>query len=394
MPRTQDASWLQVLETLIRYVFNFVSIVLISSAFLRGKSLVKSVVRQKVLIVYLLWISSSLFWTTSISNTLSEYIRFLVTTSIAVYLAQTTPPETFFSLLKKALFASLFFSILVCIFLPGYGIMEQRSSVGPLWQGIFNHKNSLGYVAALSTSVFFVSLLFIERRSAFFDVLGVILSIFMIFKSGSGTALVSSALIISVGAALRVFQKFPKHFFGFSLFAGLALISVFVFDPKILSILSVVGKDDTFTGRTAIWSGALEAIQSRPLTGFGLRGFFLPSYRESSLPYPGDDLVARLQWPVPNAHNAFLQVLLDLGLVGLLMFSALLIKALRKALRLNFSHDQSQRAQRLWPIVVLSLALIYSVTEIDLYLPASGWVCLVFILSAKFERPRVHAKNL
>jgi putative inorganic carbon (HCO3(-)) transporter len=70
-------------------------------------------------------------------------------------------------------------------------------------------------------------------------------------------------------------------------------------------------------GRIEIWSRAIYAIQDFPFTGLGLGTF----ERVVAVLYP---LFLTPAGTVPHAHNLFLQVAVDLGLLGLIAYLALL----------------------------------------------------------------------
>ena len=74
---------------------------------------------------------------------------------------------------------------------------------------------------------------------------------------------------------------------------------------------------DTLEGRLEVWSRAIEGIQDFPLTGMGLNTFRSIVFVFYPLATIGPD------FNLGHAHNEFLQAALDLGLPGLIAFSAL-----------------------------------------------------------------------
>ena len=74
---------------------------------------------------------------------------------------------------------------------------------------------------------------------------------------------------------------------------------------------------DTLEGRLEVWSRAIEGIQDFPLTGMGLNTFRSIVFVFYPLATIGSD------FNLGHAHNEFLQAALDLGLPGLIAFSAL-----------------------------------------------------------------------
>lgn len=112
-------------------------------------------------------------------------------------------------------------------------------------------------------------------------------------------------LLMGVGAAVRRFGLYP-----------------------LVDAMLVTDSLDSLETRRQIWSAALGMIGHFPLTGIGLGTFD----QVLSNMYP---LSARygLKANVNHAHNLFLQVGVDLGVVGLCAFVALLAISLRAAWR-------------------------------------------------------------
>src|SRR5262245_58266320 len=74
-------------------------------------------------------------------------------------------------------------------------------------------------------------------------------------------------------------------------------------------VTATLGRDTTMTGRTDLWDAVLP-LNPNPLLGAGYESFWL-----------GDRLKAlwtRFWWQPNQAHNGYLEVYLNLGLLGLL----------------------------------------------------------------------------
>ena len=83
------------------------------------------------------------------------------------------------------------------------------------------------------------------------------------------------------------------------------------------TFLDMVGKDATFTGRTQLWVGAEMAAQEHPWLGVGVGGFWqydtglAQTLNENNFKDYGTKL---------SFHNAFLEVRVHLGWIGLVLF--------------------------------------------------------------------------
>jgi O-antigen ligase len=88
------------------------------------------------------------------------------------------------------------------------------------------------------------------------------------------------------------------------------LVLVLWSDPT--SVLASIGKDVTLTGRTALWDLVISNVHQSPVLGWGYRAT-----------WQGDDpitiVASRLvgNFGVTSSHNGFLEITLQLGVIGL-----------------------------------------------------------------------------
>jgi len=125
-----------------------------------------------------------------------------------------------------------------------------------------------------------------------------------------------------------------------------------------------VGRDLTFTGRTEIWEKVL-SMKVNPLIGVGYESFWL------------GDILSKWDdyFSAPNqSHNGYLEIYVNLGIVGLGFIAGIFVSFTRKALR-NMGPSLYSG------IVQLSFFLIfwmYNVTEYGFRPLNSMW--LVFLM--------------
>jgi O-antigen ligase len=73
-----------------------------------------------------------------------------------------------------------------------------------------------------------------------------------------------------------------------------------------------------------------------------------------------DAIRSEVHWQTPHAHNAFIDLALNTGLVGLAIFLASLFDCLRRALR--YSREPG-RPFKFWPLLYYSYIFFYMFTE-------------------------------
>lgn len=81
--------------------------------------------------------------------------------------------------------------------------------------------------------------------------------------------------------------------------------------------LGLVGKDATLTGRTALWEGARLAAEQKPWFGHGLEGFW---YYDSGAAQTLNENDYKAYGTKLTFHNAYWEVRVHLGYVGLALF--------------------------------------------------------------------------
>ena len=121
---------------------------------------------------------------------------------------------------------------------------------------------------------------------------------------------------------------------------------------------SPTGRSATLRFRLYAWSYAWDMLLEKPITGFGQGGFALHGDERVAGDVLADPLpfIAR----VAHAHNEWLEVLADLGVVGFVLIVAALFLTIRAGmLALN---DGLSRRQR-WVLIGLMSSLVALVTE-------------------------------
>jgi O-antigen ligase len=168
----------------------------------------------------------------------------------------------------------------------------------------------------------------------------------------SGGAFASTALLVVAPYVFKVYQNAsplarPRIFLVYSL-AAIALIFLF---PILLSFtLTILGKDQTLTGRVPLWQPMLASALERPLQGFGYSTGFAYTVALELNGRTGLGLI-------PNAQNGYLDTLLNLGLIGLSIIMFAMIRAFRTAL--NLATNMKPLADAAWQILPFLLMLFY-----------------------------------
>jgi O-antigen ligase len=142
-----------------------------------------------------------------------------------------------------------------------------------------------------------------------------------------------------------------------------ALLVVFIFATALLAgvsaglgpddLYAVAGRDATLTGRTDLWDIAVEAIGERPVLGYGYKEFWNPDGSS-------DRYKQVVGWEPSSSHNGFVEVALDLGLVGETALVLVLILGVSRAVRMFWRGTDRLSA---WPLCVMIFVICSNLTE-------------------------------
>ncbi len=201
------------------------------------------------------------------------------------------------------------------------------------YAGLFGQKNGLGAAAALAFITFLFS--FTRRRSAdnVISSIGLVLSLALLIASRSKTSIILSAAVPLVVCAVTVLTRNLRIRPAAVVLAAVgisccAVVIALSFGLHSDTILHALFGGDTFTGRTDIWSFAWSEFLTRPFIGFGFNGFWGVG-TNSAATYANNAFIV----DILQAHEGYLDVLLETGLVGLAILIAFVLITLRNCSR-------------------------------------------------------------
>ena len=120
----------------------------------------------------------------------------------------------------------------------------------------------------------------------------------------------------------------------------------------------------TAEGRLLLWGETLDLIAAYPLFGCGLG-----AYESAFLKYKVSHPLVTADY----AHNDYLQLLAELGIIGFLIGAALVLAVLAKAVRAALRHaDPNSRFLALACAGAMVAILIHSLVDFNLYIPANA----------------------
>lgn len=268
-----------------------------------------------LILVMLAFISAT--WSVDPMLTLRRAFALVGTTIFALWMAVRFDGERIIRLVSLALLVGVVSSFLYGGMNPGRGIHQGDLHDGS-WRGVFFHKNLLGQAMALWTCIAIQAVGTLRARP-WLEWLGIAGGFALILLSNSKAGLGTALIIISVSGLLRIPRITRQVRLSIVLVAGLAVVAFIFISPD--AALGGIGGETTLTGRTAIWSAALETGSQRPWTGYGYRAFWLG--RDG----PSAHTISSIGYMVPHGHSGFLDVFLELGIIGFGLVCLLVLRA-------------------------------------------------------------------
>jgi len=228
----------------------------------------------------------------------------------------------------------------------------------PVWQetvyrepsGIFSTRNEL---ARAGIMLFLAGLVLVSRRER--KILGAGFAgvgAYVVVATESATSILAVAGLCGAFVIAETSRRVRLHQATRLLIPALILAGAGV-AALWPAVLEMFGRDATLTGRTEIWSAVLNAIGARPFVGHGYGAYWNSPLGEGTRWELGPQVV--------NAHNGYLEQILDFGVLGGVVVIAITISIAIGRARVE---DAGFAA-----LASMAVLFIYSITESGLIRP-------------------------
>jgi exopolysaccharide production protein ExoQ len=326
-------------------------------------------------VLFVAWALASVFWSQDASSSLWSWVSTAGLAFLAVTIGHVRDTlqtaRALGDVLRVLLSISLGVEILAGVLLDMpirfLGIQGNIAQLGPV-QGIFGTRNLLGFVAVIALITFLIEYRTQSVRLGV-SVYSVVLAGGLAALSDSPTVLVLAVAVgLAVGALALVRHTRPEGrsalqwTLGGVVVAGLA-IGYAARHP----IIAFLGAGSDFSMRVSLWNTMVDYLRSKPVQGWGWFGPWNPDE------FPFFAINYTLRTTHATGLNAYFDVLLQLGWIGLLLFTAFAGVALVRSWL-----DASERRSVIyaWTPLVLVALLVDSMFE-SFTLFGFGWLLLV-----------------
>jgi exopolysaccharide production protein ExoQ len=247
-------------------------------------------------------------------------------------------------------------------------------------QGIVGNANLLAMIALLGL-ILFVVRLFARQGSPIWNTFWVVVAVGTLALTRSSTVIVATVGVVVVAGFVLLVRathgrtRLVVTVTGVLLGAAAVVVAVIAREP----LLGILGKSADLTHRLDIWQAVTELAAQRPVAGWGWVSWWIPWVE----PFDGLAVFGGVQYL--QAHDAWLDVFLQLGILGLLLMLGLALSSLMRSWLLATDTDPVRAGRRSldWPTTIVPLLLlvallVQSLTESRLLIEI-GWALLVIV---------------
>jgi exopolysaccharide production protein ExoQ len=223
------------------------------------------------------------------------------------------------------------------------------------WHGITFQKNQFGSTASIAAILCFHRWL-APGRHTFWTIAGIAIALTCLLLSKSSTSLLETILAVFFMVLVMRVPVIKERFSTLVVVAVFTIILIYELAvqnliPGVATILAPVmhltGKDMTFSSRSIIWEVVKGHSAAAPWLGTGYGAYWTADPTPGS---PSYIFVSLMHFYPTESHNGYLEILNDLGRVGLTCLLVFLVFFVRQALQL-MPFDRGQ--------AVLYLALLF-----------------------------------
>lgn len=294
----------------------------------------------------------SVLWSVGPSTTLRRAIGLLFTVLLAYVLAIRFTPRQLLLLVMATFGACIVLSLLLLGAAPRLARMPSDGTL----RGVFLHKNSLGWYASILVVV--AAIVVIDGRLGFrrTAIALLVAGLACLAGSTSMTAILSTA---SASCAIWVYSMLPKlrgvaRVVFVLILIQLTAVLLFALGEYLVPLLEALGKDATLTGRVPLWQLVDVEISEHLLLGFGYQAFWTAANPEAWT------IWSAIGWEAPHSHNGFRDILLSFGILGPIVFTLVMVRAIHAGAALQCRAPEDGW---LWQNVFIIMVLVMNLTE-------------------------------
>lgn len=347
---------------ILRLIWFPIYAVILTLAAVRIRSLARLWPAALLLAGLVLLAFASRWWSIDPSTTGRRAIALGISMLFGLYLAAAWRGPALPRLLCQAFLLMGLGSLFMVFAFPSIGVHPE---VNPgMWRGMWYEKNQMG--AVMSAGSIAAAALIASGAGRRLGIATLFVCIPLLLATQSKTALLCMLAGTGLITGLAMMRRAGPAGAVIMTWLGVVVLAgglgLFIAAPEV--VFELLGKDPSLTGRTDIWAALLRRADARPWLGYGYSAFWgLDSV-------PANWVRAETHWLVPSAHNGWIEVLIQLGRIGVVAVGVVMLIAVAATL-IRLATDAGQ--QGYWAAGWLIAFGILSMSESVLMLHHNLW---------------------
>jgi exopolysaccharide production protein ExoQ len=339
---------------------------------------------DRSLLVLIGFTIASLLWSVDADFSIKMLLGMIRTTLFGIYLATCFSFQNHLRIFAWVSGWIVAINLVVYLALPSIAMAADPNQIGQVaFVGIYTFKQQTGRIMALALITLLMHF-WVYARYRWLSAIGIVGATYMLWLAHSSTYVMASGLAIALFPLHQIVKQGSRQrslLLLIGLFAVLAMASGLVANWENIAMSS--GKGITFNGRTPVWTLAIEQLVKRPLLGYGYSAFW--GSEEGWQAFRGvpwawaeykPEFDIKTSW---TAHNGFLDVALQLGLVGLALLCWHILLVIGRSLTLM---QKTHSWESLWMLQILAFQLVGAGFEPATYLASNNIHWIIYVAMA------------
>jgi len=317
-----------------------------------------------ILILYA-YMLISIVWTESPLISLKRWFRTLGDLMVVmVILTESNPFKAIVTAYKRCFILLIPLSVVLIKYFRQYGTQEPKHFASNFWVGVTTHKNSLGLLAMLAALLFLWNIFQKDKKGKIVAIVYLIMIAYLLNGGGhtrSSTAIVLIPIAVAAYLFMGKYKSRPERLLpvivgAFVITLVINVSAEFIFGAPIDEIISLaIGKDPTLTGRTLLWQELIALGRRHFFLGYGYEGF----WTQPIMQYLKEVNDGIHSWGPSQSHNGYIEVFLNLGILGLIFLGFVVISAFKGTIKHFYQNFDYGRIR----IVLLLILMFHNYSE-------------------------------
>ncbi len=250
-------------------------------------------------------------------------------------------------------------SSIFVFFLPHIGVMDYYIIQGA-WKGLYWHKNHMGIIATFINILFLINLIDSLRskdgRSLLWGLL-YLYSLLFVYQTDSVGSYIATLFLHGVIFLALFLLKFREKLnkSHYLIFLAVLTLTFLVLFMNVEHFFALFNRSTSLTGRIPMWTHLFETyFNTRPLWGYGFNAFwYIEPYRVEI------GLAAGYPDPIVIADNGFIDILINTGYVGIILFALFYFGAWWRSVKYA---NKAKDINGFFPIILMSYTLMANIS--------------------------------